>query len=236
MHVGRERGDYYTFFCSSENVFQRLPYYALGSGKARACGIGAVAKHQFNAQIADFSQFPQVDGISVHRCVIYLEISRMEDDSLWGPDGHTDAVRYAVGGPYGFHLKVSSHHETLTCIDGPEICHDLVLLKFVPYESDGEPGAVYRHLHISQKIWYGADMVLMTVGDHQAFDLLSVGYQVTEIRNYHVDPEHLVIGEAHPAVDDHYLIVVFQEGHVLSYLVETSYGNDLKGRLRMVIL
>ena len=77
-------------------------------------------------------------------------------------------------------------------------------------------------------------MILMAVSDDHTFDLFSVGDKIAEIRNNYVNAKHLIVGEAHSAVYDHDLIIIFQEGHVLSDLIESSYGDYFEDRLPVI--
>ena len=197
--------------------------------EARSGRIGAVAKHQPHAPVSDLGQFAQIDGVSVNGCIVYLEISRMEDHSLRGVYGHANAVSYAMGRSDGFYLKITAQLKAFTGVNDLQIADYIVFFKLISDKSDGESGAVHRNFYVSQKIRYGAYMVFMTVCQHQTFDLVAVCYEIAEIRNDHIDAEHFVIWEAHSAIDDHYLIVVFQEGHVLTDLIETSDRNYLEG-------
>ena len=71
------------------------------------------------------------------------------------------------------------------------------------------------------------DVVLMTVGQEHAADLVFVFDQVRHVGNDQVDAVHFLIREAKTAVDDDDILAVFQNGHVLADFVESTEGNDL---------
>ena len=67
----------------------------------------------------------------------------------------------------------------------------------------------------------------MTVGQEHAADLVFVFDQVRHVGNDQVDAVHFLIREAKTAVDDDDILAVFEYGHILADLVETTKGNDL---------
>ena len=70
-------------------------------------------------------------------------------------------------------------------------------------------------------------MVFVAVSDHDADDLRRIFDQITEIRYDHIDTIHFVFRKGHSAVDDQYLLFIFQHGQIFSDLVESADGNDL---------
>ena len=70
-------------------------------------------------------------------------------------------------------------------------------------------------------------MVLVSVGDEQSPDAVLVLDEVRHIGDHQVNAVHILVGEAHAAVDDDDLAAVLIDGHVLADLVEPSQGDDL---------
>ena len=69
-------------------------------------------------------------------------------------------------------------------------------------------------------------MILVTVGQEDAPDLLLVLDQIGEVRDDHVDAVHVVVGEAHAHVHHDHVAAILIDGHVLADLVESAQGYD----------
>lgn len=67
-------------------------------------------------------------------------------------------------------------------------------------------------------------MVLMSVGDHIAAQLVQVALEVRCIRNDQVNAQHVVIRKGNAAVDNYDVIAVLDHRHVLTDLVQTPSG------------
>ena len=65
-------------------------------------------------------------------------------------------------------------------------------------------------------------MVLVSVGYKYASYLVRVAYEVGDIGYNEVDARHIIVGKAHAAVDDYYIVTVLDAGHILAYLVDTA--------------
>ena len=74
-------------------------------------------------------------------------------------------------------------------------------------------------------------MILVTVRHDDALDLLAVLEQIRNIGNHKIDPEHILIGECHAAVDDDDGVLPLQHGHILPDLAEPAEGNDAERRV-----
>ena len=76
-------------------------------------------------------------------------------------------------------------------------------------------------------------MILVGVSDQEGADLLPVLTQVADVGDDQVDPEHLLIGEHEPAVDDDDVVAVLEDVHVLADLPDASEGDDAERYLRI---
>ena len=102
------------------------------------------------------------------------------------------------------------------------------LLQLVVHEGHGQVRAVDGHGELLQGVGHGADMVLVAVGDDEALQLLPVLLQIGHVRDHHVDARHIVVREGKAAVDDHDVLSVFQERHILSDLAQSPQGDELQ--------
>ncbi len=65
-------------------------------------------------------------------------------------------------------------------------------------------------------------MVLVAVGDDEAFDLIDVLFQIRYIRDNQVDTEHVVFRECESAVYDDDTVFIFENGDVHTDLFQTA--------------
>ena len=73
-----------------------------------------------------------------------------------------------------------------------------------------------------------AEMILMTVRDHDRLDRVAPLDQIAEIRQHKIDAMHLSSREAHPAIDHHDPPLVLHDAHVLADLAKTAQRQDAK--------
>lgn len=78
-------------------------------------------------------------------------------------------------------------------------------------------------------------MVFVTVCDNDALELFVIAPDICEIRDDAIDARHVFFREAHAAVNDNYVVVVFKGGHVLADLADSTQRNYLNG-IRVLVL
>ena len=69
-------------------------------------------------------------------------------------------------------------------------------------------------------------MILMTVSDNNASDLITISFNVSKIRYNDVDARHISIRECETAVKNEHIISTFKNCHIFSDLVQTSERYD----------
>ena len=95
-------------------------------------------------------------------------------------------------------------------------------------DAAGQSGRVNRCIALTQNIRNSTDMVLMSVGDHIAAQLVQVALEVRCIRNDQVNAQHVVIRKGNAAVNNYDVIAVLDHRHVLTDLVQTAERYDLQ--------
>ncbi len=104
---------------------------------------------------------------------------------------------------------------------------ELVLLDLDAQQASRQGGRVHRHAReIWQHIRQPADVVFVGVSDQEGPDLFAVLAQVRDVGNDEVDPEHFLVGEHEPAVDDDDIVAVLEDVHVLADLPHAAEGDD----------
>ena len=126
------------------------------------------------------------------------------------------------------HLKTAGFDDLARLVgEELDLALQMMLLKLELDKPGSEPRAVDGAVELLHGIGNATDVVLMTVGQEHAADLVFVFDQVRHVGNDQVDAVHFLIWEAKTAVDDDDILAVFKYGHILADLVETAKGNDL---------
>ena len=92
--------------------------------------------------------------------------------------------------------------------------------------ADGQRRAINGRVHLPQQIRQSADMVHVTVRQHNAAQPVLVLDHVIELGQNQVDAVHIAFGEHYPAVDDDHVAAVFENSHVLANFPQAAQGND----------
>ena len=74
----------------------------------------------------------------------------------------------------------------------------------------------------------GTDVVLVAVGDEHAAQLALVLHQIGEIGDDRIDAVHVLVGEAHAAVDDDHVLAILQNGDVLADLIQAAQRDNFQ--------
>ena len=70
----------------------------------------------------------------------------------------------------------------------------------------------------------------MAVGNEQALDLILILHHKGEIRDDHIDAEHIVIREDEAAVHDDHIAAALIDRHILAHFAEAAQRIDMDGR------
>lgn len=153
----------------------------------------------------------------------------MQDGAQRRGDRQRNRIRNGVVGVDKLDLEAAE----LNRITGAHAVHldllgHLVLGQLGLDDAAGQSGRVDRRVALAQNIRNSADMVLMSVGDHIAAQLVQVALEVRCIRNDQVNAQHVVIRKGNAAVDNYDVIAVLDHRHVLTDLVQTAERYDLQ--------
>ena len=72
----------------------------------------------------------------------------------------------------------------------------------------------------------GTDVIQVTVGDDQAFNLVLIFFEVFDVRQNIVNARSLFITELDTAVNDNDFVLEFKGGHVSADFLESAERND----------
>ena len=110
---------------------------------------------------------------------------------------------------------------------------ETVLFELAADEPEGELGAQHRHPTVErlEQIGKGTGVVFVAVGDDDGAQLLLALHDVGEVGKDQVDPGVVIVREHDAGVDDHHVVPVFEDGHVLAYAVKPAEGDDAEASL-----
>ena len=206
----------------------------LGQRVAGVLGASRVGEQADDAVLAQAGKHGEVGPPAVDRRVVELEVARRDDrpDRCMERDPHR--VRDRVADPERLHAE-RPDLEVVARIQGQErVVVELVLLDLDAQQAARQGRGIDRHAReVRQHVRQAADVILVGVGDQEGPDLLPVLAQVGHVRDDEVDPEHLLVGEHEPAVDDDDVVAVLEDVHVLADLPDASEGDDAERYLRI---
>ena len=164
--------------------------------------------------------------------MVELEVAGVDDDADRRPEGDAHRVGDRVADPE----RDDPERPDLELVARLERDHrvvvELVLLDLVAEQAAGERRGVDRHAReLRQHVRQRADVVLVGVGDDERLDVGLALLEVRDVGDDEVDPEHLLVGEHEPAVDDDDVVAVLEHVHVLADLADAAERDDSKGKV-----
>ena len=142
-------------------------------------------------------------------------------------DRHAHCVRDAVVHPDELHCHAAEFHSL------PGLYHvqlhlaqEPVLPELSLHQRQGQLGAVYGNVDLLEQVCKSADVILMTMGQHHAPELVNIPLQVGKVRDDDIHAQHIRIRERKAAVDQEHVVGALHHGQVLADLVQTAQRND----------
>ena len=229
VQVGGEAGDHDPGGRLPEDALEGLEEVTLGPAVAFPLGVGRVAEQQQHPVPAELSEPGEVGGAAFGRVVVELEVPGVDHHPHRRLDGQRGGVRDAVAD--GDHLHAEGPEpEAVADPDLPEVglAEDAVLLQLGLGQPEGQARAVDGHVEALEDEGKRADVVLVTVGEHDAQHLLAGLEEVGDVGDDEVDAVHLQLREHQPGVHDQELVLPLQRPHVPADLAEPAQGDVAK--------
>ena len=159
--------------------------------------------------------------------MVYLEIARVHHHTQRRPDRYAHCVRYAVAHPEELRLELPQLHgvSRLNHLQ-PGIAKGSVFPEFHLNQSLGQPRGEYGNVQLRQDVWQSAGVVFVAVGNQDSLDALAVLGEVGDVGDDEVHPQHVLLGEQNPGVDDDNVAIVLQGHHVPAYFAEAAQWDD----------
>jgi hypothetical protein len=209
MDGGGEAGEEDLLLGGAEDVIEARNDGLFARGEAGTINVGGVLQQDENALLAEVGEGLQVEGVSVGRGEIDLEVAGVDDDAYRSVYGERDAVDQRVRDA-DRHDREDAEVETTAGEDLDEfgVVEQAVLVELALDVGEGELGAVYRDVELGEDPGKAADVVLVAVSKHDAADLVAVLDEIADVRDDDVDAEQLFFGEHQAGVDDDDVVVI----------------------------
>ena len=138
----------------------------------RICGIRHQCQH---SGLSEFGKSLKIDHSAKHGCIVHLEISGMHQNPGRRKDRQRSGIGNGMIGADEFHPDRAEFHRISIVHDMTlNIIQDPMLFQFVLDQPHGKPCGIDRHLKLLFYIRNRADVILMSVSDHQALHLLPI--------------------------------------------------------------
>jgi len=223
----RERGEDDPAARGVEALGERRPHLDLRARVAGTADVRRIRAEHGHALLAELREARGVGGLAVERARIELEIAGVDDRARRRSDGEAhavgDRVRHAnrLDGERPERERHARGHRPERDLLG-----QAVLAELLGDQRLRQRGGVHRDPRRLQQIRQRADVVFVTVREHDAAEALALGERVGEVRDDVVDSRQLVVGEHEAAVDGDDVIAAFDEHHVQPDLAETSERDE----------
>jgi len=106
-----------------------------------------------------------------------------------------------------------------------DVAQDSMLIKLAFRQRQREMRSVDRNIELFQNVRQRAQMIFMTVREHDRRDLFAVLFKDFEIGNANINAIDALFGKAHARIDDNHLVAKAQERAIHPKLANAAEGN-----------
>ncbi len=169
-----------------------------------------------------------VEMFAVDGRLVDLEIAGVDDDADRRVNRQRDAVGDAVRHADELDLERPDPH-AIAWLDRNERMRagEPVLLQLRLDERQRQRRAVHRAVHVRHDVGHRADVIFVTVCQHQSGDRASL-LQVRHVRDDPIDAQQFRVGKHHARVDDDRRLVPAEREHVHAELAESAKRHYFK--------
>ena len=233
LYTGDQRsecGDHHPSRCLLYSPVQGLSHHPLRGRVARHLGVSGVRKQQQDAICTVTCEGGEVKGATVHRSVVYLEVSGV----YYGTQGcaycNAHGVRDAMADtePSGGEMLTKLVRQA--GIDGRrgEFPRGTAFLELSGNETVGQSGGEYIRRDLRKDERQRPYVVLVSVGDQNTPYSVGAFHEVGNVGDDQVHAQHPLFGELHSTVDDYDVVGVFEGQHIFANFPQPSEGYDTK--------
>ena len=228
VHIGSEGGNDDPLVAVLELPVQAVGHQIFTGGVASPLHIGGIRQQRQNTVAAQLTQPGQIHH-TVGGGGIDLEIACEHHGAHGGLDGEGTGIGDGMVHVNEFHAEAAGLYHIAGLVGNElDLVRQLVLLQLQLDQPVGHGGAMDGAIDLLHGIGNGADVVLVTVGDEHASQFFLIGYQVGKVGNHQIHAVHILLREAHAAVDDDHILAVFQDGDVFADLIQTAQGDNFQ--------
>ena len=155
--------------------------------------------------------------------LVELVVGGVDDNTDRGGDGHAHRVGDRVANVEELDGERAKLQHVVRC-DGVElgVVEQPVLPQLDLSQPQRQASAEHRDIELLQHIGQRADVILVAVGQEDAFDLLGAFHQVSDVGDDDVNAVHVAFREHQSGVDHQQALVVFEHHHVLADLADAA--------------
>ncbi len=208
-----------------EDLAQHVGDVALGRDEARDLGVRGVGEEEVDALLAEPGERVQVGEAVVQRELVHLEVARVHY--------HARGVRMATASASGMEWLTATNSQS----KGPmrSRCPSATWRVYGRMRCSWSLASIRARVSLepisgmsgfSRRRKDAADVVLVTVGEDDALDVVETVPDGREVGQNQVDSGLLLLGEEHSAVDDQQAASVLEDRHVAADLAETTERGD----------
>ena len=190
--------------------------------------VGAVTHQRKNALVPDFGQFFCRGWFTDYRILVQLPVARVEDAAVRGFDQQRVALgnrvrKRKVGNP-----EWTDFEAAMIFVDDMQL--DLVdqpcFLQLAPDQLGREGSCVDRHIQLGREIRHCADMILVTVRQHDSLELVDAILDEFQIGEYEIDPGVLIARKRHAQIDHQPASLAAVEIDIHANLARSPQGKE----------
>ena len=218
----------------AEETLEGLPDDLLRRRGAGTLDVRRVGHQQKHALVPEARESAVVGPVAVRGRRVEFEISGVDDDAERRVNGEREGVGNRMAELNELHLEASRGNPVaradvavIGCVARPRVHH------FVLDKPAREPRAVDRHVEPRQHERQRADMILVSVRYKNRLYLRFILYQIFNVRNDEINPEHIFLGKLQPAVHDYKIVAAAENGEILPDLPHPAERADRQLRLSL---
>ena len=159
--------------------------------------------------------------------MVDLEVAGVNDESERGPYGDPHGVGNGVTHAEELDAQLADGERFVGFDDiQTRVGESSVFPQFHRDKSVRQPGRVDGYIDPVEDVGQRADVVFVPVGYQNRLDLVAVLNKVRDIGDDEIDSGHVLLGKQDARVDDHGLIAVLNDHHILADLAEAAQRDD----------
>ena len=109
-----------------------------------------------------------------------------------------------------------------------DVAQDSMLIKLAFRQRKREMRSVDRNIELFQNVRQRAQMIFMTMREHDRRDLLAVLFKDFEIGNANINAIDALFGKAHAGIENQHLVAIAHQRAVHPELADAAEGNNFE--------